>query len=365
MHIAIIGSGQLAQMMAQAGKELGITCAFLASPGDDTAAVEGLGDIVIATPSIAPASLYHALGNPQWITVDKESVDVQLLEAFEAYCPVAPSPNAVALTQHRRKEKQWLKSLGIPTAQFVIIDASGDLITAANQLGYPFVLKSVEQGYDGKNQWLIRDESAMTDFARTFRDQQLIAEQWVAFSREVSIIGVRARSGEIQFYPLTENRHQNGILVSSRAPADLPLGQLTNKAQSYLRTVMEDCDYVGVMAMECFVTDSQLLVNELAPRVHNSGHWTQQGCKTSQFSNHLRAITGLPLGETEAVAPTAMLNILGRVIEANEIRIPNATLHWYNKNCRPGRKVGHINIVGDEAEPLDNALKALEKQIYA
>ncbi|NVJ59011.1 MAG: 5-(carboxyamino)imidazole ribonucleotide synthase [Gammaproteobacteria bacterium] len=364
MRLGIIGSGQLAQMMAHAGKPLGISFAFAAESKDGAIPVEGLGDIVMINGDETAEQLFNAMGQPDVVTVEKEDVNIPLLKDMQQFCRVAPNPDAVLVTQNREREKTYLRDLGIPTVGFAMAESIADIEKAVEELGFPVIVKSVEQGYDGKNQWRLKTQDDIAEFANHYDGARVIVEQWVKFTGEVSMIAARSVSGNKAFYPLTENCHKNGILLTSKTPASDWAIELDSVAQDYLLKLMDKMDYVGVLAMECFVVDGKLLVNELAPRVHNSGHWTQEGCEASQFENHLRAIFDMPLGNTKRKTPTAMLNLLGVKVTSDDVDIDSAVVHWYNKSVRPGRKVGHINITKtDSVDPFE-VLERLEKQFY-
>lgn len=370
LHIGIIGSGQLARMLAQAGQPLGATFAFAADPGADNSPVAGLGDLVALADYEDPSALYAAMGKPAVITVEKEHVHTPLLEALTAFCRVAPNPKAVFVTQHRTREKTFLNNLNIPTVGFAQATDRESLIAGVQQIGYPVILKSEEAGYDGKNQWRLQTAADLEQFCTHYDSNpiDLVIEQWVQFEAEVSMVAARGIDGQKSFYALTENRHQNGILLTSRAPAPHGSDALTLKATNYLNNILDALDYVGILAMECFIVGDQLLVNELAPRVHNSGHWTQQGCQASQFENHVRAIAGLPLGPVAPLGQAGMLNLLGIQAHTDALASPDAsrcaTLHWYDKACKPGRKVGHINIQDNKADTVDTLLTTLEQLHY-
>ena len=350
MRVGIIGCGQLARMMALAGIPMGLKFSFVADHGEDTdiSCVEGLGTIVSWQPGQSIDQLYNELQKPNVITVEKEQVDLNLLQGLKQCCEIRPAVDAIAICKHRYNEKQLLSKLDIPHAAYTYNAPPED---SAKTLGLPFVIKSVDQGYDGKNQWLIKTQSDIDSFNQLGDIGSYIAEEWIPFEKEVSIIAVRSASQEILYYPLTENAHQNGILVRSIAPAKQLKPELVEAAQSYIRRIMENENYIGVLAMECFVNDGKIIVNELAPRVHNSGHWTQSGSLTCQFENHLRAISGLVLGSVESLGFSGMINLLG----TKEAPIGSITgrskLHWYNKSSRPGRKLGHINFL--ESRELD------------
>ncbi|MDX1695472.1 MAG: 5-(carboxyamino)imidazole ribonucleotide synthase [Ketobacteraceae bacterium] len=366
MRVAVFGVGQLARMMAQAAPE-DVTFSFIRMQGESTACVEGLGDIITLEEHQNAAALYEALGRPAVVTVEKEAVPVDSLRALQAYCAVHPSPDAVEVTQHRGREKQFLSDHQIGTTRFAVVDAAGQLKDAAAGLARPLFAKSMTSGYDGKNQWLIKTDQDLEALAGAFPDGGVILEEMVSFTREVSFIAVRNTAGDIRFYPGVENLHRGGILVKSVAPAkDLSNG-VRDTAQSWLRRLLETWDYVGVLTMECFETDQGLLVNELAPRVHNSGHWTMQSGITSQFANHILAILGRPLGNTQVKEHYGMVNILGEFSEAEHRELLSQTradLHWYNKSAKPKRKLGHLNCHDASRKALEMRLNRLLEALH-
>ena len=297
MHIAILGCGQLAQMLAVAGKRLGFTFSFIAEAGEDTVCVEDLGNVVRFSPDQSIEALYSALDNPDVVTTEREQVDLERLKVFRPFCSVHPNIRAFAACQHRHKEKQLLSELSIPSAHYVYGQSARESV---EQLSLPVVVKSCRDGYDGKNQWVLKTQADIEAFEANVATEGYandhIIEQWIPFSKEVSQVSVRNEKGEILHYPLAENYHDKGILRQSIVPAMDMSDAIIQQAQDNITRLMESLDYVGVMAMECFVVEDGLLVNELAPRVHNSGHWSMTGSQTSQFENHMRAICGLPLG---------------------------------------------------------------------
>ncbi|MEM9256294.1 MAG: 5-(carboxyamino)imidazole ribonucleotide synthase [Pseudomonadota bacterium] len=350
MHIAIAGCGQLSRMLALAGIPLGFKFSFIADePGLDTDCVEQLGSIVQWDSDQSPIELFALLGNPNVVSAEKEQIDVALLESLAPFCDVYPSPSSFAILQDRHKEKQLLSTLSIPSSPFCFAQAACEAI---GELGLPAVAKSCRGGYDGKNQHVIKSEQDAIAFDALGEQDHYIIEQWVPFEREVSIVSVRDQTGHILHYPVTENVHEQGILKHSIAPARDLSEPVVQSARDYITRVMDAIDYVGVMAIECFVIEDRLLVNEIAPRVHNSGHWTQYGSKTSQFENHLRAIAGLPLGSTEHHRISGMVNLIGSGVPAATALSADSSLHWYNKTARPGRKLGHVNFGGASHEEL-------------
>jgi 5-(carboxyamino)imidazole ribonucleotide synthase len=250
--------------------------------------------------------------------------------------------------------------LNICTTEFVAIGSAAELDAAIRKLGLPSVLKTRRLGYDGKGQWVLRSQDDVAELRKAFPSAPLILEKLVPFTRELSILAVRGRSGETKYYPLVENHHRGGILRLSLAPAPNLSPPLQKEAEDAARRILEALDYVGVLAVELFECGGHLLANEIAPRVHNSGHWSIEGAPSSQFENHLRAVVGLPLGETRALGHSAMLNLIGEVPEPAELlAVPDAHLHLYGKSLRPGRKVGHVTLRAASAEQLSVGLKAL------
>ena len=360
MHIAIIGCGQLSRMLALAGIPLGFKFSFIDDSGlQDASCVDGLGTLVEWQSGNSFERLYVALGQPDVVTAEKEQVDVSLLKGLQSYCAVHPNANAFSICQDRHKEKQLLDALKIPCAAYVYGEP---LSVCAERLSLPMVVKSCRHGYDGKNQWVLKTPQDVEALGKAFNDSHVgredyIAEQWIAFDKEVSLVSVSAKNGHIQHYPLAENYHSNGILKQSIAPAPDISDALVKRAQEQLGRIVKELDYVGVIAMECFLIDGELVVNELAPRVHNSGHWTQSGSKTCQFENHLRAITGAALGSTDNYGLTGMINLIGTGKPDIDVLSPDSKLNWYDKSVRPGRKLGHINFHESDVDRLRATMK--------
>ncbi len=361
MRVAIVGSGQLARMLALAGWPLGLRFAFLVEVGDDTRCVEGLGSIVVRDPQQTPEELFQALGRPAVITVEKEAVDTSLLRQLAVHCPVHPQPDVLHASQNRRRQKHWLVAQGIDVARHGFAHDAASLQTVAREVGFPLIVKAAEQGYDGRNQWRLANAAALEDFVAQQPQGDWVVEEQVPFLREMSLLAVRSVQGEIRFYPPTENRHVNGVLRSSLAPAiDLPEAAL-QQARTQVADLLQDAQYAGVLALEYFVLEDRLCLNEVAPRVHNSGHWTQQGSSTSQFENHLRAILGWPLGACDAKGHAGMVNILGTDAPPETVLSSAVTLHLYDKQKRPGRKLGHINVRDDDRARVEAELQRLER----
>lgn len=345
MHIAIVGCGQLSRMMALAGVPMGINFSFVAEPEEDTRCVTGLGNIVRWQQNEPAESLYKRLGEPDRITVERELVSAELLTALQQFCPVHPKPKAVHTCQHRYREKLLLEKLGVACTPYIYGGTSLQSATCnLAELSLPAVVKTCSGGYDGKNQWVLKNAEDVATFESANIDQEFIIEQWIPFDREVSQVSVRSANGDIHHYPLTENVHQQGILKQSIAPAPETSQTVIDDAQQMIGKIMEELEYVGILAMECFLTGDKLMVNELAPRVHNSGHWTQAGAATCQFENHVRAVAGFDVGSTQTNGVTGMLNLIGLGESPLNQLSAHASVHWYGKTQRQGRKAGHINF---------------------
>ncbi|MBT8078735.1 MAG: 5-(carboxyamino)imidazole ribonucleotide synthase [Gammaproteobacteria bacterium] len=354
-RVGIIGAGQLGQMLGYAGRQLGLECTFLDPAESPPAASAGR---VIADRFDGPRGLAALQRQSDVISYEFENVPVETVESFAQALPVYPPAAALRHAQDRVREKQLFETLGIPVPAYRPVDSVTQLNAAIAELGTPLVLKTRRLGYDGKGQAVIRGGENHQEVVDNLGGASLIAEEWVNFDLEVSAIAARSISGELAFYPLTENRHTGGILRTSRAPFE---GQaLTRLATDYMTRLLQDLEYVGVLALELFVCGDRLLANEFAPRVHNSGHWTIEGCRTSQFENHLRAILDLPLGSTELVAHAGMVNIIGHMPETATLReMERIYLHDYGKTPRPGRKLGHVTVLDSDAESRDRRLLEL------
>ncbi|MFT6791293.1 MAG: 5-(carboxyamino)imidazole ribonucleotide synthase [Cellvibrionaceae bacterium] len=367
-HIAIFGCGQLAQMTAQAGKALGLQFSFIAEPGEDSRCVDKLGPIITAHPHLTAEALFQALGRPDVFTVEKEMVNTQLLQGLEGLAKVHPSSRAVHITQNRIREKRFLQEQGIATATFEIVTSRRQLQQLPQQLAYPIYIKSAEAGYDGYHQWRIRDESELTQETLLQAVDQgiaMIAEQHVDYLRELSVIGVRDGRGEVVVYPLMENCHQEGVLLSTEAPAFALNPDIEETAKAAINKLMVALDYVGVLTIELFETARGLVANELAPRVHNSGHWTMEGSRTSQFENHCRAISDLPLGRPDMTALAGLVNILGSYDDRSRCRGEDVFYHLYGKEARPRRKLGHVTVRAQSREALIKKLDRVRSVLYA
>ncbi len=350
MRLGILGGGQLGRMLALAAYPLNVRCTVLeptagASAAQVCAQVAGEFDDFRA--------LYELAKDADAVTFEFENVPVESARWLAERLPVYPPPRALEVSQERLAEKQFFASLGIPTPPFAAVDSEADFRAAVERIGLPAVLKTRRFGYDGKGQAVLRSEADAEAAWAKLGGRPLILEGFVPFDRELSIIAVRARDGQIATYPLVENVHIDGILHRSIAPAPDLGEELGERAAEFAARVLTELDYVGVLTIEWFQDGPRLLANEMAPRVHNSGHWTIEGALTSQFENHVRAVCGLPLGSTAAVGHSVMYNFIGDVPDAARVlALPEAKLHLYGKSSRPGRKVGHVTLRAGSAEEL-------------
>ena len=339
-RIGVLGGGQLGRMMGLAGLPLGMEFVFL-DPSRDACAGQ-LGDLLQAAFSDIEAARTLA-GLVDVATFDFENVPQESAHVLAELKPLFPPPMALGACQDRLEEKRILTELGIPVAPNYAVSSRTDLLYGLDQLGWPSVLKTRRLGYDGKGQAVLRDPEDLERAWQSLGDTELILEKFIPFDAECSLVAVCGQDREIRYWPLTRNVHSDGILMLSLA-ADFDAG-MQAQAEVIMQSVMEYFDYVGVLTLEFFQQDGQLLVNEMAPRVHNSGHWTIDGAETSQFENHLRAITGLPLGGTSATRHSLMFNWIGELPDAQALlSIPGLHWHAYGKSARPGRKIGHATL---------------------
>jgi 5-(carboxyamino)imidazole ribonucleotide synthase len=357
MKVGILGGGQLARMLALAAYPLGIhTFCFEPTPGTCANIValrvhnNGYQD---------HAALEKFARLMDVVTVETENIPLATAEFVAQFTDFNPSLKALAIGQERGKEKNLFRELNIATPNFVLINSLEDLKRAATEINLPAVLKTRRLGYDGKGQFILRNSNELELAWNTLNSSELILEEFIKFDRELSIIAVRSKNKEIKFYPLTENQHQAGILRLSLAPYQDE--KLQTLAQEYAQKILEHFDYVGILTIELFQVGDKLLANEMAPRVHNSGHWTIEGADTSQFENHVRAICGLPLGDTTTRGYSAMLNCLGEMPACEKVlQIPGAHYHSYEKSAAPKRKVGHITVTAEDRHTLQPQLKKLQ-----
>ncbi|HZH42887.1 MAG TPA: 5-(carboxyamino)imidazole ribonucleotide synthase [Lysobacter sp.] len=356
--VGILGGGQLARMLALAGAPLGLRFRVL----DQTAeACAGQFAPLIVGDYTDHDALAAFASQVDVATFDFENVPAEAARWLAERVPVFPNPRALAVAQDRLEEKTLFRELRIPVPPFAAVDSFEGLQAAIARIGPPCILKTRRLGYDGKGQFRLRNaddaEAAWAALGAQAAKVGLILEGFVAFERELSVVAVRGRDGEFRTWPLTENWHVDGILSASLAPARVDEA-LAQTAFAHARKVAEALDYVGVFALELFCRDGELLANEMAPRVHNSGHWTIEGSETSQFQNHLRAVLGLPLGDTRMLGHACMLNWVGELPAAAAVLAePGGHWHDYGKSARAGRKVGHATLRADSAETLAQALR--------
>ncbi|MCC8627593.1 5-(carboxyamino)imidazole ribonucleotide synthase [Xanthomonas vesicatoria] len=355
--VGILGGGQLARMLVLAGAPLGLRFAVF-DPVADACAGQMAPLQVGAFDDAAALAAFAA--QVDVITFDFENVPAASAQQLAAQVPVFPRPDALAMAQDRLSEKTLFRELGIPVPEFAAIDDRAGLDAAVARIGAPCVLKTRRFGYDGKGQFRIKTladaDAAWDALGAQASKVGLILEAFVPFQREVSVVAVRGRDGEFRAWPLTENWHVDGVLSASLAPASVD-ATLQAVANAHARAIADRLDYVGVFALELFVRDGELLANEIAPRVHNSGHWTIEGAETSQFENHVRAVLGLPLGSTAMRGHACMLNWLGVMPDAAAfLAVPGGHWHDYGKQPRDGRKVGHATLRADAPQALAQAL---------
>ena len=357
MRIGIIGAGQLGQMLGYAARDLGVECRFVDPSATPPAADCGE---VIQKPFDDADALAELAATCDVVTYEFENVPVQALHKIEGKVPVYPPAAALRHAQDRLDEKRLFDQLDIPLPGYRTIDSREDIMTAVDQLGLPLVIKTRRLGYDGKGQFVIRERNDIDDAWKALGGNSLIAEQWVNFDYEVSAIGARNVNGDIVIYPLSRNVHEDGILRTSRSPVDAP--ELADRAETYVRRLLGHLDYVGVLALELFVCDNDLMANEFAPRVHNSGHWTIEGAATSQFENHLRAIMNMPLGSTASVGHAGMINLIGDIPDSVR-SLERGVLHDYGKAPRAGRKLGHITVTTETAASRDALVDIISRSV--
>jgi 5-(carboxyamino)imidazole ribonucleotide synthase len=359
-RVGIVGAGQLGRMLALAGYPLGLRCVFL----DRSAAAPGAQVAPILTGELENASrLAELAACSDVVTFDWENISEEALRPLEKLTRVRPPRAALEVSQDRLSEKALFSKLRIPVAAHAAIDSKEQLIRATRKQGLPGVLKTRRLGYDGKGQFMLRDATQIDAAWAAIGGEGLIYEKFQKFSREVSLVGARSAAGQTVFYPLAANTHGGGILRYSIAPFANP--RLERSAKTYLTRVMNALAYIGVLTIEFFVVEGRLVANEMAPRVHNSGHWTIEGCVTSQFENHLRAICDLPLGSTRALGHTAMINFLGSMPSRERLLgIDGLAFHDYGKEPRPGRKLGHCTVLksrrAERNAALTDALKLIQ-----
>jgi 5-(carboxyamino)imidazole ribonucleotide synthase len=359
MTVGIVGAGQLGRMMALAGYPLGLDFLFL-DPADQPPAA-GCAPVLKSAFNDA-ASLARLAARCEVVTIDWENVSVAALRELGRETRVCPPPAAIAAAQDRVSEKRLFEKLCIATTRWRAVGSRRQLDAAVRDIGLPGIIKTRRLGYDGKGQAVLRTAADVDQAWAELGQVPLLYEELVPFDLEVSVIGVRGRGGDCQVYPLNHNLHSGGILRLTRAPYGN--ARLNRLARKQVLAAMQRLRYVGVLTIEFFVCRGRLIANEMAPRVHNSGHWTIEGAVTSQFENHLRAILGLPLGETRATGYSAMINLIGTMPgRAGLLRHPGVHLHDYGKQARPGRKLGHLTVVEQDSARCERRARQLMAEL--
>ncbi|MFE1630913.1 5-(carboxyamino)imidazole ribonucleotide synthase [Brevibacillus reuszeri] len=361
--IGILGGGQLGRMIALAGRAMGYRFVTM-DPTEDAPCAQTADRQIIASYDDVEAAMQLA-SLSDVISYEFENVDAQVAEVLESQAYVPQGSRLLRITQNRIREKTAIREIGIPVAPFCVVNSLEDLQAAVRELGLPAVMKTATGGYDGKGQWVLRSEAELTEAYETLAKAgtELIVEQFIPFQLELSVIAARNPAGELAVFPTAENIHEENILHLSIVPARVS-DEVKKRAEEIARTIVEKLDVVGLIAVELFLTaDNQLYVNELAPRPHNSGHYTMDACVTSQFEQHVRAVCNLPLGSTELLSPVVMVNILGEHLQPVIDRIdklpPTAKLHLYGKaESKVKRKMGHINVL---APTVEEALARIEE----
>ncbi|MGY6274838.1 5-(carboxyamino)imidazole ribonucleotide synthase [Methylomonas sp. MgM2] len=355
MKVGILGGGQLARMIALAGYPLGLK--FIVLDPDPNAGAAGLSEHLLGAYDDLDL-LAQLADKADVVTYEFENVPAHVAEFLSSHTRVYPPAQALAVAQDRLLEKNFFNELGIDTAPYVPVDNLEDLQKAISTIGLPAILKSRRMGYDGKGQVVVKTDAELKSAWEAMQDMPSIVEGFVPFRREVSIIASRRPTGDIAFYPLSENKHAGGILrVATACPDDAEQAM----AEDYVRRLMEKLNYVGTIALELFDVDGKLLANEFAPRVHNSGHWSIEGSETSQFENHLRAVLDLPLGATRTRGHAAMVNFIGGLPDvAGLLSMNGVHLHLYDKAPRKGRKVAHATVRADDLESFQTVLSRLQ-----
>lgn len=358
MKIGVLGAGQLGRMLAISGYPLNHQFGFSGNSNDEPSAL--LGHMFALEDSAD--SIESLVAFADVITYESENTDVKIVKEICKNVAVYPGEKSLFTTQHRGREKALFDQLDIPCASYQMVNSEADLKAAVEKIGLPAILKTATEGYDGKGQFLMRDESQITEAWQSMNGVESILEGFVNFKRELSLIAVRGIDNDHRYYPLVENTHHNGILRLTIAPAQDIDPAVQTTAEHYMQTLLDEMGHVGVLTIELFETEGGLVVNEMAPRVHNSGHWSIEGANTSQFENHVRAITGMPLGDTTPIHNfSAMVNIIGKIGPTNIVlKMPNAHLHLYDKTERADRKLGHINITASSQAELDESIEKLK-----
>ena len=357
MKIGVIGSGQLGRMLAIAAYPLGHEVAFTTNSSQSPC--KNLGKNFISqeyAQTIADITKFSDV-----ITYESENTNIDLVREINKKITVYPSTKSLFISQHRGREKQIFDKLNIPCAPYQIVNSLTELKNTVKNIGLPAILKTTKDGYDGKGQFLINSKDELTKAWQSINGVEAILEKVVNFKRELSLIAVRDINNNCKYYPLVENVHHQGILRLTTVPAQNISNAKQKLAQQYMQKLLQEMDHIGILTIELFETDDNIIINEIAPRVHNSGHWSIEGARTSQFENHIRAITGTSLGDTSCIQKhCAMINIIGEHGPIEKVlKTKNAKLHIYGKNERKERKLGHINIHTNDIKDLQSSITNL------
>jgi 5-(carboxyamino)imidazole ribonucleotide synthase len=346
-RLGIIGCGQLGQMLGQSARHLGAEVSFLAI--DEIPVVHGLGEV------FEVAQLEQFLARVDYVTVEREAIPEAVLKSVSSRVSMSPSFDALLALRSRESQKAIFDTLGLTTAQWCYVNNVNEYAEAVAAFGCDNIrAKRVLGGYDGGGQWRINKQSPVAIAADNF---PIIMEAEINIDYEISVLMARGHDGDIQCYPLNHNEMRDGVLTWSFVPAQISEA-MAEQAKAYAKAVMDHLDYVGIMAMELFVSDGELIINEIAPRVHNTGHWTIEGCQCSQFEQHVRAVMQLPLQDPEPVTAAALCNLLGDCLPSSPpAELVRMYLHWYGKSLRPGRKMGHLTLIGPDSAAIRQAAK--------
>ena len=357
--VGILGGGQLGRMLALAGYSLGLRFRFF-DPSPESP-VRDLAELITGSYDDRDA-LDRFVQGVDLVTYEFENVPSGAARYLAERVPVYPPVVALDVAQDRLHEKRFFKSIGIPTPRYVAVDDRPSLDAAVADLGLPAVLKTRREGYDGKGQVVLRKPADLDAAWDALGSKSLILEAFVPFDLELSVIAARGRNGSVVTWPPVEIVQRGGVLHEAYAPARGVSQEIGELARGHVERALAELDYVGVLTIEFFVQGDQVLGNEMAPRVHNSGHWTIEGAVTSQFENHLRAVLGLPLGATDLRAHVGLLNLLGETPDpATVLTLPDTHLHLYGKAPRPGRKLGHVTVLAADASTLEDRLGRLRR----
>jgi len=363
MNIGILGGGQLAQMMALSCHTLGIVPYVVNDKIDSPCA--GISNLFVSNYDDIQA-ISKFLKDCPVITYEFENIPLELVQALDKNHKVLPNIEALNITRERVREKHFASELGIMVPEFLYADSPAELLELSKDFSFPAILKTNSSGYDGKGQWMFESWADFKNIIEGIPSVPVILEAKINFQREFSIIGVRDSLGNIKFYDPCENSHSGGILIRTLVGGIKRDSNIFKTGSQYVKLLLEALNYVGVLSVEFFQSNESIIFNEYAPRVHNSGHWTIEGAHCSQFENHMRAVLGLPLGSTESICPSLMLNLLGTRGQHEELlKLPKLHYHWYGKkDVSERRKVGHLTILGESIQELEDAEKVATKFIH-